>query len=525
MFFNFLKKSKQNTAVSKDFSKQNTQNSNDFLANKEENTSNKEFLNDENKEENLIKKDENSDSIKVLNSAYSFKKIALGLVFAMILGIICAFLASFYLEASFKVSSLIGIIALLVTLWTNKALPLGVVSLLPIILFPSFGILDTKTATANYGNPIIFLFLGGFMLATATEKIGLHKIIAKKFLSFFPKTPKGVISALGFASAALGTALSNSTVAILLLPIALSITKDYFLKLRFLLAVAFGASISGITTPIGSPPNLIFLGFLENLGFEGISFTTWIFMMLPLTLLMLYAMIKILSFNTKSHSMEFNLFENEEFTFAHKRLTFFLLVLLVILFINSPIKPFYSGLGLNENVILLAFGLLMFVPKIGFLDWDDSKSIPYELIFLFGAGFCIAKAFAGTELSKAFEGFFSQFSSLPFIVFLFLACVSAIIATGFLSTTALIAILLPIVYTATQSFLEGKEPTITMLAITICASFSFMIPISTPPNAIVFAKGNIKAWDMIRFGFMLSVVGIVAVTLFSYVYWRWFLGV
>ncbi|WP_035175975.1 SLC13 family permease [Campylobacter cuniculorum] len=443
----------------------------------------------------------------------------------MILGIICAFLASFYLGASFKVSALIGIIALLVTLWTNKALPLGVVSLLPIILFPSFGILDTKTATANYGNPIIFLFLGGFMLATATEKIGLHKIIAKKFLSFFPKTPKGVISALGFASAALGTALSNSTVAILLLPIALSITKDYFLKLRFLLAVAFGASISGITTPIGSPPNLIFLGFLENLGFEGISFTTWIFMMLPLTLLMLYAMIKILSFNTKSHSMEVNLFENEEFTFAHKRLTFFLLVLLVILFINSPIKPFYSGLGLNENVILLAFGLLMFVPKIGFLDWDDSKSIPYELIFLFGAGFCIAKAFAGTELSKAFEGFFSQFSSLPFIVFLFLACVSAIIATGFLSTTALIAILLPIVYTATQSFLEGKEPTITMLAITICASFSFMIPISTPPNAIVFAKGNIKAWDMIRFGFMLSVVGIVAVTLFSYVYWRWFLGV
>ena len=102
---------------------------------------------------------------------------------------------------------------------------------------------------------------------------------------------------------------------------------------------------------------------------------------------------------------------------------------------------------------------------------------------------------------------------------------SAIIATGFLSTTALIAILLPIVYTATQSFLEGKEPTITMLAITICASFSFMIPISTPPNAIVFAKGNIKAWDMIRFGFMLSVVGIVAVTLFSYVYWRWFLGI
>lgn len=451
-------------------------------------------------------------------------KIFIGLGIAVLLGIIAAFLAKFYLQTSFKVSALLGIIILLVTLWTNKALPLGVVSLLPIILFPSFGILDTKSATENYAHPIIFLFLGGFMLATATEKIGLHRVIAKKFLGIFPKTPKGVIQALGFASVVLGTALSNSTVAILLLPIALSITEDYFLKLRFLLAVAFGASISGITTPIGSPPNLIFLGFLENLGIEGISFTTWIFMMAPLTILMLYTMVWLLSFNTKDHALEVNMFDDVQVSFAHKRLLCFIIVLLVLLFINSPIKPFYDGLGLNENIILLAFGLLMFVPKIGFLDWDDSKSIPYELIFLFGAGFCIATAFSQSELGGAFEGFFVQFSGLPFIIFLFLACVSAIIATGFLSTTALIAILLPIVYTATQSFLVGREPTITMLAITICASFSFMIPISTPPNAIVFAKGNIKAWDMIRFGFVLSVVGIIAVTLFAYVYWRWFLS-
>ena len=450
-------------------------------------------------------------------------KIILGVGIALIFGIIAAILARVYLGASFKVSALLGIIALLVTLWTNKALPLGVVSLLPIILFPSFGILDTKSATENYANPIIYLFLGGFMLATATEKIGLHKIIAKKFFSFFPQNPKGVISALGLASCVLGTALSNSTTAILLLPIALSITQDYFLKMRFLLAVAFGASISGITTPIGSPPNLIFLGFLEKLGFDGISFTTWIFMMAPLTCLMLYAMIYILSFGTQGHSVEFKAFENIQVRTEHKRLLFFIALLLVVLFLNSPIKPLYDGLGLNENVILLAFGLLMFVPKIGFLDWDDSKSIPYELIFLFGAGFCIATAFSQSELGGVFEGYFMQFANLPFFVFLLLACVCAIIATGFLSTTALIAILLPIIYTATQSFLVADEPTITMLAITICASFSFMIPISTPPNAIVFEKGGIKVWDMVRFGFLLSVVGIVAVSIFAFAYWRWFL--
>lgn len=449
-------------------------------------------------------------------------KIIIGIGVAALLGIIATIAASVYLDTNFKVSALLGIIAFLVTLWTNKALPLGVVSLLPIVLFPSFGILETKDATANYGNPIIFLFLGGFMLATATEKIGLHKIIARKFLSFFPFTPKGAISALGFASAALGTALSNSTTAMLLLPIALSLSSDYFLKMRFLLAVAFGASISGITTPIGSPPNLIFLGYLEKMGLSGISFTTWIFMMLPLTLLMLYSMIWLLSRNTEGYALQENALESIQMTGEHKRLSIMIIALLVVLLLNSPIKPIYNGLGLNENVILLSFGLLMFVPKLGFLDWDDSKSIPYELIFLFGAGFCIASAFSQSELGGVFASFFANFANLPFIVFLFLACVSAIIATGFLSTTALIAILLPIVYTATQSFLQGSEPCIAMLAITICASFSFMIPISTPPNAIVFAKGELKFIDMLRFGFALSVIGIVGVSIFAYVYWRFF---
>ena len=271
---------------------------------------------------------------------------------------------------------------LLVTLWTNKALPMGVVSLLPIILFPSFGILDTKSATANYANPIIYLFLGGFMIATATEKIGLHRVIAKWFLARFPKNTKGVISALGVASVALGTALSNSTVALLLLPVAMSITDNKVLRTRFLLAVAFGASISGITTPIGSPPNLIYLGFLESQGLSGISFTTWIFMMAPLTFLMLFMMIKILSYGVSEEPLNLSLFDSIHVNGTHKRLLVFIAALLVILLLNSPIRPFYSGLGFNENVILLAFGLMMFIPKIGFLDWDDTKSIPYGLFFI-----------------------------------------------------------------------------------------------------------------------------------------------
>ncbi len=450
-------------------------------------------------------------------------KVFMGVGVAVLIGFVSFCCAYFYLESSFKVSILIAIIALLITLWTNKALPMGVVSLLPIILFPSFGILDTKSATSNYANPIIYLFLGGFMIAAATEKIGLHRVIAKFFLAKFPKNPKGVISALGVASVVLGTALSNSTVALLLLPVAMSISDNKVLQTRFLLAVAFGASISGITTPIGSPPNLVYLGFLETKGLSGISFVTWIFMMAPLTCLMLVAMIKILSYGIGKHDLNLEMFDNVKTNFEHKRLLAFIVALLVILLLNSPIRPIYNGLGFNENIVLLSFGLMMFIPKIGFLSWDDTKSIPYEIIFLFGASLCIAMAFSQAELGGAFKKFFELFNGMPFVVFIFLACCFSIVATGFLSTTALIAILLPIIDVSTQPFLNDNLRILLMLVVTICASFSFMIPISTPPNAIVFAQGGIKAWDMIKFGFLLSVVGIVFVTLFASWYWWSFL--
>lgn len=452
-----------------------------------------------------------------------FVKTLLGILMAVFLGFFGFSFVFFYLEASVKVSILIALIAILITLWTNKALPIGVVSLLPIILFPSFGILDTKEATSNYANPIVFLFLGGFMIAAATEKTGLHRLIAKVFLSKFPKTPQGILYALGFASILLGSALSNSTVALLLLPVAMSISDDKILKTRFLLALAFSASIGGITTPISSPANLIYLGFLESINMPSISFTTWIFMMLPLVFIMLFAMVKILSIGLEKKELDLSFFEEVNITQEHKRLLFFLSALLLILFLNSPIKPFYDGLGFNENLILLAFGLLMFVPKIGFLNWNDSRSIPYELIFLFGASFCIAMAFSQAELGGAFAKFFALFSDLPFVFFAFIASVCAIVATSLLSTTALIAIILPIINVATTNYLDDTYRMLTMLLLTICASFSFMIPISTPPNAIVFNQGGIKAFDMIKFGFLLSIVGIVTVSLFGIWYWWIFL--
>lgn len=449
-------------------------------------------------------------------------QILSGLSLAIFCAFVSAFLSIYYFTASFEVGAFIGILFFLIVLWINEALPLGIVSLLPIILFPAFGILDVKSATSNYANPIIFLFLGGFMLAIGVEKIGLHKIIAKKFLSFFPTTPKGVITALGVASVALGSVLSNSTVALLLIPIAFSITQEELLKTRFLLVVAFGASISGITTPIGTPPNLIFLGFLETVHFESIGFAAWIFMMLPLTLSMLYVMIKILSYNLPNEELKIDAFEDIKITFEHKKLMFLIGILLLLLLLNSPIKPIYSGLGFNENILLLSFGLLMFVPKIGCLRWEDSKAIPFEVMFLFGAGFCIAMAIAEMQLGDAFKPVFEYFGSLPILIFLLCVCFLVLCLTMFISSTALIAILLSAIFASTKDFLDPQMQSLVMLIATICVGFSFMFPISTPPNAIVFSKGGIKIWDMFRFGIVLSFAGIVLIIAFGMLYWRWF---
>lgn len=449
-------------------------------------------------------------------------QILSGLSLALLCALLAGFLSVYYFLASFEVGAFIGILFFLITLWINEALPLGIVSLLPIILFPAFGILDVKSATSNYANPIIFLFLGGFMLAIGVEKIGLHKIIAKKFLSLFPTTPRGIITALGVASVALGSVLSNSTVALLLIPIAFSITQDELLKTRFLLVVAFGASISGITTPIGTPPNLIFLGFLETVHFESIGFAAWIFMMLPLTLSMLYVMIKILSFNLPNEELKIDAFEDIKITFEHKKLMFLIGILLLLLLLNSPIKPIYSGLGFNENILLLGFGLLMFVPKIGSLRWEDSKAIPFEVMFLFGAGFCIAMAIAEMQLGDAFKPVFEYFGSLPILIFLLCVCLLVLCLTMFISSTALIAILLSAIFASTKDFLDPQMQSLVMLIATICVGFSFMFPISTPPNAIVFSKGGIKIWDMFRFGILLSFAGIVLIIAFAMLYWRWF---
>lgn len=441
------------------------------------------------------------------------------MIISLFVSVVFFFVAS--TTFSMQHSILIALIALFVILWTNESLPIGVVSLLPIILFPAFGILDIKTTTANYSNTTIFLFMGGFMIAIATQKINLHKYISNKLLTIFPNTPRGMIFSLAITSALLSSILSNSTTALLLIPIAVFLTHDLRLKARLALSIAYGCSIGGIITPIGTPPNLILLGFMQQHNLEPIAFIQWMVLVAPLALIMLIIIPYILSLGLSDIKLDKKIEMTEKLLPNQKRLLFILLGLIFTLLINSKIEPYYSGLGINETAILLSFGLLMFVPKIGFIEWEDAKNIPYEIIFLFGAGFAIAAAFSKTGLANVIANYMLSLTHLPVIALILIIATMITFTTEITSNTALISIALPIIYSLGQ--VANVNMTLILMVATICASYAFMLPIATPPNAIAMSSGAVKVKEMAKFGFFINILAILMITIVALVYWQYFI--
>ena len=442
-----------------------------------------------------------------------------GIFIAITIGFIFFGLA--LLGFSLQHATLIGLVAFLVTLWTNEAMPLGAVSILPILLFPIFGILQTNAVTANYSKSIIFLFLGGFMLAIAIEKIGLHKYFSAKLLSFFPKTPRGIIYALSITSALLSSILSNTTITLMLMPIALFLTENKRVKVRFLLATAYGASIGGILTPIGTPPNLILMGFLEDHAINALTFGEWMLYMLPVVSLMLLVMPWLLSLGVVDESLEDMSHMVPDLTGEQKRLYGIVVLLAVVLFANTFLKQIF-GFSMNEKLILLGFGLLMFLPKVGFLEWEDTRTMPYEIIFLFGAGFSIAAAFSSTGLAAEIATKLSFISTLPLFWMFVVVALFVTFSTEVTSNTALTSIAIPIFYEFAKT-MPAHEGMMLLMVATVAASYAFMLPIATPPNAIVMSSRVISIKQMATVGLKLNFIGVALLALVAYFVWSWML--
>ncbi len=430
-------------------------------------------------------------------------------------------LGVFLLSFSFITTTqalLLSTISLLVILWTNEALALGVVSLLPIILFPAFGILGTKATTINYAHPIIFLFLGGFLLAIAVEKTNLHVYIADKILNIFPNTVRGIIYSLAITSGTLSSILSNTTTTLLLIPVGMFLSNDPKLKMRFVFAIAYGASIGGIITPIGTPPNLILMGIMNDKMMESIAFVEWMMMVSPLAFVMFIVVGFILGLGVENSSIE-RKFESKKLDIKQKKVIVILLSLISLLFVNSSIEPYWSGFGLSEPLLLLGAGLLFFMPYIGILEWkEDSIKVPYQIIFLFGAGFSIAAAFSATGLADVFASYLLSLTNHSSLVLLFFIAVLITFSTEITSNTALISIMLPIIYSVTQ--MQGMDARLFMMVATICASYAFMLPIATPPNAIAMSSGAIEVKTMLKYGFIFNIIGIMLILIIAELFWK-----
>ena len=439
------------------------------------------------------------------------KKILLALLLALVA--FGAMISFFTLQQSIMVATVV----LMVTLWTNEGLPLAVVSLLPIVLFPAAGVLSTKEAAINYANPIIYLFLGGFLIAIAVEKTGLHKIIANKMLGLFPSSVRGIIFALIITSGLLSSVLSNTTTTLLLLPIALFLTDEAKLKMRLALGIAYGASIGGILTPIGTPPNLILMGIMTDLGLEPIPFAQWMYMVAPLVFVMFIAVGFVLSLGLDDHKIEEDL-NTDPMNKDQKKVLYVIIGLIALLLLNAPIKPYYNGLGLSEPGILLSAGLLLFAPPFSILEWmEDKESIPYRIMFLFGAGFAIASAFTKTGMASEIASSLIAFSSMPILTFLIIIAVMVTFTTEITSNTALISIMLPILYKVAEQ--TGIDATLIMMVATICASYAFMLPIATPPNAIAMSSGVVSIKTMAAYGFIFNILGIILIITIANNFW------
>jgi sodium-dependent dicarboxylate transporter 2/3/5 len=444
------------------------------------------------------------------------------IIYAIAIGLAFYFLS--LTAFSDQQSKLVGIIAFLVTLWTNNGLHMGVVSLLPIILFPIFDLVSSKAVVANYSKTTIFLFVGGFLLAIATEKSQLHRRLATKLLSIFPNTPRGVLYSLMLTAGTLSSILSDTTTALLIIPIAAFLTENPEYKFRLLLGVAYASLIGGIITPVGTPPNLILMDFIESNNMEMIPFATWTVMMSPLAIMMMISAAEILLYGLKKEDFELVKIDMQKkpLTLNQKKLVWILSSLALLLAAN-PILKYLFGMAINEKITLLAFGLFLFLPKVDLLEWkEDFAKIPFAIVFLFGAGFSIAMAFQKTGLATEIANILLSLKDIfPPIVLMLIIGSAVVFATELTSNTALTSIMIPIIYPFALK--SGLDPVLFMLIVAISASYAFMLPIATAPNAIAMSTGHVKTTQMIKRGIWLNLIGIAITFGVAMSYWKIFI--
>ena len=443
-------------------------------------------------------------------------------------------------DLSESANAVLATVAWVAIWWITEAIPIYVTALLPLILFPLTGGLSLTETATSYGHKYIFLYMGGFILAIAIEKWHLHKRIALSIINLIGTNVINIILGFMLATAFLSMWISNTASTVIILPIAMAIVsqlndnpateknENKIFGKALMLAIAYSASIGGISTLIGTPTNLVLAGVVETTFGKEITFSEWFVLGFPIAIILLFICWYYLT------RFAFT-FKQKEFPGGRKE-------------IAERLKAL-GKLGYEEKIVLAVFGLTAFawisrsfllqkfIPAMddtiiamiaviilfllptrkkgaSLLSWEDAVKLPWGILLLFGGGLTLAVGFESSGLALWIGGKLSALQVLPFILLLLILVTIVNFLTEITSNIATTAILLPVLVSLAP--ILGVHPYYLMIAATLAASCAFMLPVATPPNAVVFGSGYLEMEDMVKKGFWLNIISIIIITAVVY---------
>lgn len=418
--------------------------------------------------------------------------------------------------------------------WITEPVPIPVTALLPIVIVPLLSLDSIGNVTAPYAHPLIFLFLGGFVLSIAMERWNLHKRIALMTMLLVGSKPSQQIAGIMLVTAFLSMWMSNTATAVMMLPIGLSIiamqqeqgiSNDNFAK-AILLSIAYAASIGGVATLIGTPPNALLAAYLERSYQLQLSFSDWMLFGVPLSISLLLVCWFWL---TQVHFRLDNIATIDSRTMYRKKLSalgamhnaeklvFAVFILAAFCWIfRGPLSQL-SGIKLDDTLVAVFAATLLFVLPVSLssgqriLQWEDCQKLPWGVLLLFGGGLTLATQIDNSGLSGYIAGQIGQLGSINLVLLIVLVTTVIIFLTEITSNTATAAAFLPLLGPVAVSL--DTSAAMLVIPAAVAASCAFMMPVATPPNAIVFASGKLKIIDMVKAGLVLNIVAILFITL------------
>lgn len=402
--------------------------------------------------------------------------------------------------------------------WVFEPLPAPVTALLPLALLPALGVLDARQVAQSYGHELILLLAGGFMLSRALEKSGAHRRLALGMVrAFGGRSGRSLLFGFIAAAGAISMWISNTATTLLLLPVALAVLERYpdrRLHAPLILGIAYAASVGGLGTPIGSPPNLVFMEVYQQTTGTRYGFLDWMRIGIPVVLLFL-PLIALWLGRSLADTPPASLPDSGAWRPDERRvLVVFALTALAWIFRSEPFGGWSGWLGIpgvnDAGIALFAVVLLCVVPdgRDGrLLDWEHAERIPWGALLLFGGGIALATAFQTSGLSQAIATQLSGLAALPLPLLLGGIVLGVVLLSEIASNTATAVLMMPILAATAQAV--GVEPALFMFPAVLAASVGFMLPVATAPNAIAYGSGEVSARRMLREGAVLDVIGVV----------------